>query len=396
MKILLVGFKLAVGNELYMKMLCKHLKNNIEVKVCGDHSFIEKYDIGISIAKGGNGFQMFRDTLNIINYLKFAWVVKSYRPDFVFFVSSHPLNNVAILITRALSPRTKVISHIHDPIPHSGTKYGWVIWFSQFFQSKFSDILIVSGKKLKQDLVRTYMLKNKEIKILYLGAHREEKNNPLKKDFPDRERIYVSLLGRVERYKGIKNFLEAALIVVKKLRSYDKKVKFLIGGEGNLEKYKNLIEELPPSSLEIRNYRLTDDEFDDILIRSYACVLPYIDATQTGTIQIAYYNKCPVIVTNVGSLPELVRDGETGFIIEPSNSKALAEKILLLVQKEVLREKMGKSAYEFYLRNLRWSLIIKDLINYLSNLQENSLCSAKRRTENEVNHCYGRSRVHRK
>jgi len=43
-------------------------------------------------------------------------------------------------------------------------------------------------------------------------------------------------------------------------------------------------------------------------------VLPYVTATQSGIVQIAYGLNRPVITTNVGGLPEVVKDGKTGFL----------------------------------------------------------------------------------
>ena len=57
-------------------------------------------------------------------------------------------------------------------------------------------------------------------------------------------------------------------------------------------------------------------------------VLPYESATQSGIVQIACGFEKPVIVTNVGGLPDVVEDGKTGYVVEPKNPKALSEKIV--------------------------------------------------------------------
>jgi len=59
MKILLVGFKLSIGNELYMQTLYKHfMENDCKVDICGDSSYILKHNQGYSVANGGNSKQM--------------------------------------------------------------------------------------------------------------------------------------------------------------------------------------------------------------------------------------------------------------------------------------------------------------------------------------------------
>jgi glycosyltransferase involved in cell wall biosynthesis len=56
-------------------------------------------------------------------------------------------------------------------------------------------------------------------------------------------------------------------------------------------------------------------------------VLPYLHATQSGVIPIAYHFRKPVIATNVGGLPDVIFDGETGFLVPPDNPTQLANKI---------------------------------------------------------------------
>ncbi len=70
-----------------------------------------------------------------------------------------------------------------------------------------------------------------------------------------------------------------------------------------------------------------DDTVEDYFLAADLAVLPYVSATQSGIIQIAYNYDLPVVTTNVGGLPEVVRDGETGFIVPPEDSAGLAAAI---------------------------------------------------------------------
>jgi glycosyltransferase involved in cell wall biosynthesis len=46
-------------------------------------------------------------------------------------------------------------------------------------------------------------------------------------------------------------------------------------------------------------------------------VQPYNDATQSGVTQVAYHFNKPMVVSNVGALPEMVPDGKAGYVVEP-------------------------------------------------------------------------------
>ncbi|UCE24393.1 MAG: glycosyltransferase [Candidatus Zixiibacteriota bacterium] len=62
----------------------------------------------------------------------------------------------------------------------------------------------------------------------------------------------------------------------------------------------------------------------------------------------------PVVATNVGGLPEIVDQGETGYLVEPGDSSTLAEKLCLLLRNSDLRERMGHRSRELARR--RFSL----------------------------------------
>ena len=57
-------------------------------------------------------------------------------------------------------------------------------------------------------------------------------------------------------------------------------------------------------------------------------VLPYESATQSGVIQVAYSFEKPVLATRVGGLPDVVFDGETGYVVEPQNAGKIAEAVI--------------------------------------------------------------------
>jgi glycosyltransferase involved in cell wall biosynthesis len=81
----------------------------------------------------------------------------------------------------------------------------------------------------------------------------------------------------------------------------------------------------------------------------------------------------PTIGTNIGGIPEVIRDGETGFLIPLDASEALAKKMLLLARDEQLRRRMGEAARQF-VRNNFSAEKHKDAIQqlYLELLRDNS------------------------
>jgi glycosyltransferase involved in cell wall biosynthesis len=59
----------------------------------------------------------------------------------------------------------------------------------------------------------------------------------------------------------------------------------------------------------------------------------------------------PVISTFEGSIPDIVINNETGFLVETQNAQMLAEKIAILLKDKDLRIEMGKKGYERFINN---------------------------------------------
>jgi glycosyltransferase involved in cell wall biosynthesis len=92
-------------------------------------------------------------------------------------------------------------------------------------------------------------------------------------------------------------------------------------------------------------------------------ILPYIEASQSGVVQLAYSFKKPVICTRVGALDEVVKNGKTGILIEPKNSKQLANAIIKLIKNPGLSKRMGEAGYVYAKNELSWEAISKKTLN---------------------------------
>ncbi|MBI2055400.1 MAG: glycosyltransferase family 4 protein [Candidatus Sungbacteria bacterium] len=67
----------------------------------------------------------------------------------------------------------------------------------------------------------------------------------------------------------------------------------------------------------------------------------------------------PVIGTNVGGIPDFLRDGETGLFVRVEDEKDLAEKILLLLRDESLRQKLIRQGKEMAIRDYSWDEVAR-------------------------------------
>jgi glycosyltransferase involved in cell wall biosynthesis len=156
---------------------------------------------------------------------------------------------------------------------------------------------------------------------------------------------------------SLEYLIEAEPLITKEVPD----AKIVIAGKGeNFKKYEDMM--INRETFIVYNYRIPYKEGAELFQRCSVVVLPYIDASQSGVIPTAYGFKKPVVVTDVGSIPEIVDDGITGFIMPPKNPEAWAEVIVKLLKDEKLRREMGENAYKKLKRDLSWDKIAEKTI----------------------------------
>ena len=74
-----------------------------------------------------------------------------------------------------------------------------------------------------------------------------------------------------------------------------------------------------------------------------------------------------VVGTNVGGIPELMKDEETGYLVERDNASDLIDKLTKLIDDEEKARKMGVKGKEFVTKNFNWNKICSDFLNHLKN-----------------------------
>lgn len=88
-------------------------------------------------------------------------------------------------------------------------------------------------------------------------------------------------------------------------------------------------------------------------------VYPYLNSTQSGSLQVAYSFGRPVIATNVGGLPDVVDDGKSGFLVPPNNPEQLAVAIMKFIDDPKLTSKMGTYAKHLSETRFSWSNVAR-------------------------------------
>lgn len=170
------------------------------------------------------------------------------------------------------------------------------------------------------------------------------------------DEIVVLFFGLVRQYKGLDLLVEALnLINLEKTRIRPFVVgEFYIDPQHILSKIKD--EHLP--YYEIINRYVSDDDAAQYLAASDIMVLPYRSASQSGVLSNALNFNLPALVTDLPGLTELVRQNETGRIVEPDNAVSLARELVYMSTNADLTS-MRKNV-ESYRKQLSWSRFVDE------------------------------------
>ncbi len=303
---------------------------------------------------------VFLEKYNIFYYRKKArQLMSGGLPSLVHFTSYS--EGLLAFIKYLSRSGVKTVFTVHDPMPHEENMTTWGRIFNTYklkYQLpqvlKSVDAIHVHSEMHRDALVILYGgLVERKIYVVQHGGGIPDSvkaGNKAPVEIKDRLSGNYTILffGRIHPYKGLQCLEDAARIV----RGKGLKMNLVVAGDGNLNGLFNVDSE---ENIVINRF-LEDCELASLFKSAHAVVLPYISATQSGVIPMAYAFGKPVICANVGALKELVRDRETGLLVPPRDAAALADAIISLSD-ENIQKKMGAAARRYIEEEISWSSI---------------------------------------
>lgn len=270
------------------------------------------------------------NSINPLNWVKAGNIIRKARPDIAIVRYWLPFMAPALgTILRIVkkNKHTKIICIADNIIPHE--KRPGDTLFTKYFVPPI-DGFITMSQKVTNDL-----------KIFTTSKKVSQINHPLYDNFGEKiskaearkhlgigeDDFIVLFFGFIRKYKGLDILLDAMPDVIKLIPN----VKLLVAGEfyGNKDEIEQQIDKLSiKEHLLLHTSFIADSEIKYFLCASDIVVQPYRSATQSGVTPLAYHFELPMIVTNVGGLPDMVPHKISGLVAEPnaaSISNAIVE-----------------------------------------------------------------------
>lgn len=237
-----------------------------------------------------------------------------------------------------------VLSTVHDLEPHEAKK----AWYKMLRQR-------INYKRLADNLIYAK----------YLVTNSMEQYHYLKKQYPDKEitfhsfpslvtkeivnghdvpeelkgldKPYILFFGRIEAYKGISILYHAFI----KSEDLQKKYQLVVAGRGELG-FERTSEDY---SVTFINRYIKDSEVSYLYQHARCVVYPYISATQSGVLSLAFYYQVPVLASDVPFFKCIINPSSTGLLFKNGDVEDLKKQLLALVNLNVSDMKTRQKAY---------------------------------------------------
>jgi glycosyltransferase involved in cell wall biosynthesis len=349
-KVLIINDSLDLGGaEHQLALLAKYLPNEWERKVW--------------VIDSGPNFETFQ-SLKIPFYVhprkwKFdispafdLWkLILNWRPDII-----HAWGWMSCMAAIPLC-RILGIPLINGTIRQGNRPLRWIMLLGQWLGLQMADGVIANS----QSGLEAWGITNQKGKVIYNGFDPERLK--LLKQIKKKDKFTIVMVGRMVKEKDFLSFIDAARLLSKEGGG----LSFLAIGSGP---ERSKLVDYAKDLIEMQLLKFPEADLE---------VLPLIGSADVGvlmTTPLIHYEGCsnvimeymglhlPVICTYGGGNQEIVIDGQTGFLIPPGKSEALADRLQYLYENRDLARKMGDAGQNRFLQLFSVGRMVEETVEY--------------------------------
>lgn len=295
----------------------------------------------------------------IIDAIFLSKVIKKHKPFMI--LANFEAVNISMIVSWLMRVPFR-FAYYHTSFNNPLLKVNFIVKYQVMRKAlvyKFATMVMTVSSAMEYELQKIYAVPKQKIKLFYNAIEDHKIRNSLR----DPHEKSIICVGGFKEGKGQDVLLKA----MPKLLAYYPGLKLTLVGGGETEtKIRDLVNELNIKDSVIFTgwiSRLKEILFhvanaDIAIVPSLYEAFPYVvvEAMSVGV---------PVIASNVGGIPEVIRDGNNGFLVNPDDPNLLAEKILLLLGNDELRKTMGQNARESFLTNFELKKAISKQADWL-------------------------------
>lgn len=297
--------------------------------------------------------QYWLNTANPFNIISTARRIRQWKPDVVVLQWWHPYFAPCYYLLARFLKHIPILFTCHNVFPHE--RFPMDQFLSRMVlrrgsgyivQSHLDEADLLTVKPDAKHIVTPHPTYNA---FKMQNMSREEARELLQVDVRTPMLLFF---GFVREYKGLGYLLDA----MGEIKEQMPETQLWVVGDFGEDKDKYL-EQIQNNGIEdqvvlVEGY-IPDREVEKYFAAADLVVLPYISATQSGIVQIAYGFEKPVVVTDAGGLPDVVQDHRTGYVVPKENADAIAKAVIdfyhtdhTIPWAEYIREQAGEFSWE--------------------------------------------------
>ncbi|KXG78735.1 putative glycosyltransferase EpsD [Fervidicola ferrireducens] len=289
-------------------------------------------------------------------------IVKILKKEKIDIIHSHGLLAAAIGTAAALVAGTpRIVTTLHN-FPKNNFQNRLAGYFL-----RYNHKIITVSQKMAQEVREVFSIPVEKLAVIYNGIDLKSLGKFNISTFKRENSFSFLNIARLIPEKGVDVFLKASALLLEKLSSDKIDLKFYIAGTGPMEKkLKDLADELSLSG-KVFFLGFCPDVYK-IISESDALVLSSLSEGLSLSLLEAMAMGKPVIATDVGGNPEIVKNGISGILVPPADPKALAEAMEYIIKNPGAAEKMAINARHMVMERFSHEHMVDALQNLFSSL----------------------------
>ncbi len=178
-------------------------------------------------------------------------------------------------------------------------------------------------------------------------------------EMPSSDNASAIYLKHLEKIYAPDILIQATKLVVEKFQNF----RLTICGDGSLkDELLALIQELQLEKNIQMVGRIKSSEINDYILKHHFMVMPSLQEG-FGVAAVEAFACCrPVIATNVGGIPEIVTNGQNGYMVDPNNVQQLANVMIKMISEKECIAKMGLNGYEVAKEKYDWEKCVDKMV----------------------------------
>jgi glycosyltransferase involved in cell wall biosynthesis len=242
-----------------------------------------------------------------------ARITDAYAADSVLIYNPHPLNSALLRRIRSKNPNCKRAVYLHEPYSPDKSSFGIVgkayYTLAEFFQTRslaYLNHVIVPSPYARKLFTQRYPD--------YAGQVHE---SPIMlPDIPYHEAIeerrYFSLVGTINKHRGIDGFVELINYAVQQ----DAAAEFQIVTRSNIAEGLQKLSDAGKNATRIVNKpQISDEEMTQALLQSKLLFLPHKQVTQSGNVPVSFRVGTPIVARDLPGFTQHIQHKENGYIV---------------------------------------------------------------------------------